>query len=69
MEEGCKQFMQRALSLAAKGFGQVEPNPAVGAVIVKANQIIGKGWHKKFGGPHAEINALKDCKTLGVNPR
>jgi diaminohydroxyphosphoribosylaminopyrimidine deaminase/5-amino-6-(5-phosphoribosylamino)uracil reductase len=61
--------MLMALRLARRGIGSVEPNPAVGAVIVKANQIIGKGWHKKFGGPHAEINALKDCKTLGVNPR
>ncbi len=58
-----------ALRLARRGIGSVEPNPAVGAVIVKANQIIGSGWHNKFGGPHAEINALEDCKTLGVNPR
>ena len=58
-----------ALRLARRGIGSVEPNPAVGAVIVKANQIIGSGRHKKFGGPHAEINALEDCKTLGVNPR
>jgi diaminohydroxyphosphoribosylaminopyrimidine deaminase/5-amino-6-(5-phosphoribosylamino)uracil reductase len=61
--------MQMALKLARRGIGSVEPNPAVGAIIVKANQIVGKGWHKKFGGPHAEINALEDCKTLGVNPR
>jgi len=64
-----EKFMWKALKLARKGIGSVEPNPAVGAVIVKANQIIGIGWHKKFGGPHAEINALEDCKTLGVNPR
>ena len=64
-----EKLMLSALKLARRGIGSVEPNPAVGAVIVKANQIIGKGWHKKFGGPHAEINALKDCKTLGVNPR
>jgi diaminohydroxyphosphoribosylaminopyrimidine deaminase/5-amino-6-(5-phosphoribosylamino)uracil reductase len=61
--------MSAALRLARRGIGSVEPNPAVGAVIVKAEQVIGKGWHKKFGGPHAEINALEDCKTLGVNPR
>ena len=60
--------MQTALKLAGRGTGSVEPNPAVGAVIVKANQVIGKGWHKKFGGPHAEINALEDCKNLGVDP-
>jgi diaminohydroxyphosphoribosylaminopyrimidine deaminase/5-amino-6-(5-phosphoribosylamino)uracil reductase len=61
--------MQMALKLARHGLGSVEPNPAVGCIIIKANQIIGKGWHKRFGGPHAEINALEDCKTLGVNPR
>ena len=63
------KYMQMALKLARHGVGSVEPNPAVGCLIVKANQIIGKGWHKKFGGPHAEINALQDCRTLGVNPR
>ncbi|MDT8302952.1 MAG: bifunctional diaminohydroxyphosphoribosylaminopyrimidine deaminase/5-amino-6-(5-phosphoribosylamino)uracil reductase RibD, partial [Sedimentisphaerales bacterium] len=52
-----------------RGIGSVEPNPAVGAVIVKGNRVIGKGWHKKFGGPHAEINALEDCVALGVDPR
>jgi diaminohydroxyphosphoribosylaminopyrimidine deaminase/5-amino-6-(5-phosphoribosylamino)uracil reductase len=62
------KYMQAALKLAQRGIGSVEPNPAVGAVVVKANQIVGKGWHKKFGGPHAEINALEDCKTLGVSP-
>lgn len=63
------KYMQMALKLAPHGVGSVEPNPVVGCIIVKANQIIGKSWHKKFGGPHAEINALEDCKTLGVNPR
>ena len=67
-EQTCKQFMQRALELAAKGLGSVEPNPAVGAVIVKNGKIIGRGWHKKFGGPHAEINALADCKKHGRSP-
>jgi diaminohydroxyphosphoribosylaminopyrimidine deaminase/5-amino-6-(5-phosphoribosylamino)uracil reductase len=56
------RFMQIAMTLAKKGVGKVEPNPAVGAVLVKNNKIIGKGFHKKFGGPHAEINALKNCK-------
>jgi diaminohydroxyphosphoribosylaminopyrimidine deaminase/5-amino-6-(5-phosphoribosylamino)uracil reductase len=63
------RYMRAALKLAQRGVGSVEPNPAVGAVIVKSNQVIGRGWHKEFGGPHAEINALEDCKTLGVNPR
>ena len=64
-----QRYMQVALKLARRGIGSVEPNPAVGAVLVKANQVIGKGWHKEFGGPHAEINALQDCKTLGVDPK
>jgi diaminohydroxyphosphoribosylaminopyrimidine deaminase/5-amino-6-(5-phosphoribosylamino)uracil reductase len=63
------KYMQAALKLARRGVGSVEPNPAVGCVVVKAGQVIGKGWHKKFGGPHAEINALEDCKTLGASPR
>jgi diaminohydroxyphosphoribosylaminopyrimidine deaminase/5-amino-6-(5-phosphoribosylamino)uracil reductase len=63
-----EKFMQSALKLAGKGIGAVEPNPAVGCVIVKAGQLIGKGYHKKFGGPHAEVNAIADCRTLGVTP-
>ena len=59
--------MQMALRLARRGIGSVEPNPAVGCVIVKDNKIIGRGWHKKFGGPHAEINALKNSKQSPVD--
>jgi len=60
--------MRSALKLAAKGIGSVEPNPAVGCIIVKAGQMVGKGYHKKFGGPHAEINAIDDCRTLSIKP-
>ncbi|MBN2269602.1 MAG: bifunctional diaminohydroxyphosphoribosylaminopyrimidine deaminase/5-amino-6-(5-phosphoribosylamino)uracil reductase RibD [Sedimentisphaerales bacterium] len=63
------KHMKMALKLAERGLDSVEPNPAVGCIIAKANQIIGRGWHKKFGGPHAEINAMEDCKSLGVNPK
>ena len=63
-----KKYMKAALKLAAKGFGGAEPNPLVGCVIVKGNQIIGQGWHKEFGGRHAEIMAIEDCKNLGANP-
>lgn len=52
-------YMQRALDLAKLGQGFVAPNPMVGCVIVKNNQIIGEGWHKAFGGPHAEVNAIQ----------
>ena len=64
-----RNYMQLALQLARRGFGNVEPNPAVGAVVVKSGKVIGRGWHKKFGGPHAEINALADCKKQGANPK
>ena len=60
--------MKLAISLAKRGVGSVEPNPPVGAVITKGNQIIGQGYHKKFGQAHAEVNALEDCKSLGVSP-
>ena len=62
-----EKLMMSALALARRGIGSVEPNPAVGAVIVKGDRVIGKGWHKKFGGPHAEINAMEDCPALGVD--
>ena len=51
--------MGEAVRLAEKGKGKVEPNPLVGAVVVKNNKIVGKGYHEKFGGKHAEINALR----------
>ena len=63
-----EKLMQAALRLAQKGIGMVEPNPAVGCVIVKSGQVIGQGYHRKFGGPHAEVNAIVDCAKLGVTP-
>ena len=69
MTDADTKHMKMALKLAERGLDSVEPNPAVGCIITKANQIIGRGWHKKFGTPHAEINALEDCKSLGVNPK
>lgn len=60
-------FMERALSLAVNGRGAVSPNPMVGCVIVKENEIIGEGWHKKYGNPHAEIEALNDAKRKNKN--
>ncbi len=68
-----ENFMRRALTLAAKGRGRTSPNPMVGAVIVKKRKIIGEGYHKRVGEPHAEILALqaagKEAKdaTLYVN--
>ncbi len=69
MEESQRQkYMQTALELASKGSGHVAPNPLVGAVIVKDHTIIGRGYHKKFGGPHAEVEALRDCRERGYDP-
>lgn len=53
-----EQFMLRALELAQAGRGFVSPNPMVGSVIVCDGEIIGEGWHKQYGGPHAEVNAV-----------
>ncbi len=54
--------MARALELAARGEGHVEPNPMVGCVIVRDGICLGEGWHQRFGGPHAEIEALKSIQ-------
>lgn len=55
-------YMRRALELAALGEGRVAPNPMVGAVIVARQRIIGEGFHAHYGGPHAEVNAIKSVK-------
>lgn len=66
-------FMRRALELAARGRGLVEPNPMVGAVLLREGQVVGEGFHERFGGPHAEVVALANCRgptagtTLVVN--
>ncbi len=59
-EEDIK-FMRMARDLAEKGVGGVNPNPLVGAVIVRDGRVIGEGWHERSGCPHAERNALKNC--------
>ncbi len=80
-EEG---YMRKALGLARLGQGKVQPNPMVGAVVVSMGKVIGTGYHSGFGGPHAEINALKaagpkargatiyvtlqPCNTFGKTP-
>lgn len=58
-----RDMMRRALQLAANGAGYVSPNPMVGAVIVDATgHIIGQGWHRKYGGPHAEVQAFSSVR-------
>jgi len=56
-----EKHMRLALRLAARGRGKVEPNPMVGAVVVRGGKVIGTGWHRRFGGPHAEVNAVRDA--------
>ena len=60
-------YMKIALSLAEKGMGFVNPNPMVGAVIVRDGEIIGRGFHEKFGGLHAERNAFADCDSKNID--
>ncbi len=55
-------YMRRCFELAQKGMGNVAPNPMVGAVIVHNGEIIGEGYHMKWGGPHAEVNAVTSVK-------
>lgn len=55
------QYMRKCLQLAERGRGAVEPNPMVGAIIVEGGRIVGRGWHRKFGGPHAEVEAITDA--------
>ncbi len=57
-----EQFMRMAIELAKKGEGFVNPNPMVGAVIIKDGRIIGSGYHKKYGDLHAERNAILNCR-------
>ncbi|MEO6283767.1 MAG: bifunctional diaminohydroxyphosphoribosylaminopyrimidine deaminase/5-amino-6-(5-phosphoribosylamino)uracil reductase RibD [Dyadobacter sp.] len=59
------QWMKRALQLAGYGRGNVSPNPMVGCVIVYDGSIIGEGWHRHYGGPHAEVRAVEDAEEKG----
>ncbi len=68
-----RRFMARAIELARRGQGRVSPNPLVGAVLVKGTRVLGEGAHTVFGGPHAEVNAIRAARhvprgsTLYVN--
>src|SRR5205814_1700969 len=55
---GRMNFLERALELAERGRGTTQPNPVVGAVLVRDGEIVGEGWHERKGEPHAEANAL-----------
>ena len=60
-------FMSRALELAKEGRGHVSPNPMVGCVLIKDGEMIGEGYHGEFGGPHAEIMALRNSRKDPVD--
>ncbi|MGA3283942.1 MAG: bifunctional diaminohydroxyphosphoribosylaminopyrimidine deaminase/5-amino-6-(5-phosphoribosylamino)uracil reductase RibD [Verrucomicrobiota bacterium] len=62
-------LMRLSLRLARRGYGTTSPNPMVGAVLVKGGKIIGRGWHRRAGLPHAEIEALRDAQKHGLNPK
>jgi diaminohydroxyphosphoribosylaminopyrimidine deaminase/5-amino-6-(5-phosphoribosylamino)uracil reductase len=59
--EGDEAYMRRALGLAERGWGRVSPNPLVGAVIVRRDEVVGEGWHEGPGRPHAEVAALAEA--------
>ncbi|MBK78073.1 MAG: riboflavin biosynthesis protein RibD [Flavobacteriaceae bacterium] len=59
-------YMKRCLFLAKKGIGYTSPNPMVGCVIVHKNEIIGEGWHKRYGSSHAELNAIKSVENTSL---
>jgi diaminohydroxyphosphoribosylaminopyrimidine deaminase/5-amino-6-(5-phosphoribosylamino)uracil reductase len=58
-----ERYMEEALALAAKGEGHTRPNPPVGAVLVCGGKVVGRGWHKKCGGDHAEVAAIKNASA------
>lgn len=60
------KYMRRCFELAQKGMGNVAPNPMVGAVIVHNGEVIGEGYHMKWGGPHAEVNAVASVKDQSL---
>lgn len=61
-------WMRRALALARRGYGRTSPNPMVGAVLVAGGRLLGEGWHRQAGRPHAEIEALSDARRRGLDP-
>lgn len=53
--------LRRAIELARRGTGAVKPNPVVGAVVARDGEVLGEGWHQRYGGAHAEVNAIEAC--------
>lgn len=59
------EYMKRAILLAENGIGRVNPNPLVGAVVIRDGRIIGEGWHQAYGQAHAEVNAINNAEANG----
>ena len=66
--EADRAYLRQALRVARRGYGTTSPNPMVGALLVHAGQVIGRGWHRRAGEPHAEIEALRDARRQGPIP-
>ena len=66
---GHLQYMRLVLRLAQRGYGTTSPNPMVGALLVKGGRVIGRGWHRRAGGPHAEIEAIRDAQRRGTSTK
>ena len=60
--------MEEALDLAMRGRGHVEPNPRVGALALCGDEVVGRGWHRFYGGAHAEVEALAQAAAGGQRP-
>ena len=56
-----RHYLARAIELAKRGWGSVHPNPLVGCVLVKDGTVVGEGWHQEYGGPHAEVHAMRQA--------
>jgi diaminohydroxyphosphoribosylaminopyrimidine deaminase/5-amino-6-(5-phosphoribosylamino)uracil reductase len=61
-----RAHLRRAIELAENGMGDVEPNPVVGAVIARDGEVLGEGFHERFGGAHAEVNAIEACGMVDL---
>jgi diaminohydroxyphosphoribosylaminopyrimidine deaminase/5-amino-6-(5-phosphoribosylamino)uracil reductase len=62
-----RMHLARAIELAEHGAGEVKPNPQVGAVLARNGEVLGEGWHERYGGPHAEVNAIEACGTADLS--
>ncbi len=61
-----RAHLARTIELAQQGAGEVKPNPLVGAVVARDGEVLGEGWHERYGGPHAEINAIDACGPVDL---